>query len=84
MICGKRWAVCSSLLFCQNRQTESVARIYFTNLNLGGVLLKAQEIMLTCHYTEEEISAAQIIQDSFEIFLKKELQHVEKYLCATV
>lgn len=46
--------------------------------------MKAQEIMMTCYYTEEEISVAQIIQDSFEIFLKKELQNVEKYLCATV
>lgn len=46
--------------------------------------MKTQEIMLTCHYTGEEICIAQIIRDSFEIFLKKELQNVEKYLCATV
>ena len=46
--------------------------------------MKAQEIMMTCYYTEEEISAAQIIQNSFEFFLKKELRNVEKYLCVTV
>ncbi|MDE6455393.1 MAG: hypothetical protein K2L38_05715 [Dysosmobacter sp.] len=51
---------------------------------LGGVPLKTQEIVLICRYTKEEICIAQIIRDSFEIFLKKELQHVEKYLCATV
>lgn len=50
----------------------------------GGVPLKTQEIVLICHYTKEKISIAQIIRDSFEIFLKKELQNVEKYLCATV
>lgn len=51
---------------------------------LGGVPLKTQEIVLICRYTKEEIRIAQIIMDSFEIFLKKELQNVEKYLCATV
>ena len=51
---------------------------------LGGVPLKTQEIALLCRYTKEEICIAQIIRDSFEIFLKKELQNVEKYLCATV
>jgi len=51
---------------------------------LGGVPLKTQKIMLACRYTKEEICIAQIIQDSFEIFLKKELQNVEKYLYATV
>lgn len=46
--------------------------------------MKTQEIVLICRYTKEEIRIAQIIMDSFEIFLKKELQNVEKYLCATV
>ena len=46
--------------------------------------MKTQEIVLICRYTEEEICIAQIIWDSFEIFLKKELQNVEKYLCAIV
>lgn len=46
--------------------------------------MKIQEIMVTCHYTKEEISISQIIQKSFEIFLKKELGIVEKYLCITV
>lgn len=46
--------------------------------------MKAEEIVLTCHYTEEEIRVAQIIQNSFEIFLKKELRIVEKRLCVTV
>ena len=46
--------------------------------------MKTQEITLTCRYAEEEISIAQIIQKSFEIFLKKELRIVEKYLCVTV
>ena len=51
---------------------------------LGGVPLKTQEIISICRYAKEEIRIAQIIQNSFEIFLKKELQNVEKYLCATV
>ena len=46
--------------------------------------MKTQEIVLICRYTKEEICIAQIIRDSFEIFLKKELQNVEKYLRATV
>nr|WP_325233108.1 hypothetical protein [uncultured Oscillibacter sp.] len=46
--------------------------------------MKTQEIMLTCHYTGEEIGIAQIIQKSFEIFLKKELRVVEKRLRVTV
>lgn len=56
----------------------------FYQFELGGVPLKTQEIVLICRYTKEEISIAQIIQDSFEIFLKKELQNVEKHLYATV
>lgn len=46
--------------------------------------MKTQEITLICRYTKEEICTAQIIQDSFEIHLKKELQNVEKYLCSTI
>lgn len=76
---------CVLIAFVLSKPANRICRPHiFYQFELGGVLLKAQEIMLTCHYTEEEISAAQIIQDSFEIFLKKELQHVEKNLCATV
>lgn len=39
--------------------------------------MKTQENELLCCYTEEAVSIAQIIQDSFEIFLRKELQNVE-------
>ncbi len=46
--------------------------------------MKAREIMLICRYAKEETSIAPIIQRSFEIFLRKELQNVEKYLCVTV
>ncbi|WP_160634632.1 hypothetical protein [Pseudoflavonifractor sp. 60] len=46
--------------------------------------MKTQEMVVICRYTKEEICIAQIIRDSFEIFLKKELQNVEKYLRATV
>lgn len=46
--------------------------------------MKTEEIVLICRYTKEEICITQIVRDSFEIFLKKELRNVEKYLCATV
>lgn len=46
--------------------------------------MKTQEVVLICRYTEEEISIVQIIQRSFDIFLRKELQNVAKYLCASV
>ncbi|MCI9213678.1 MAG: hypothetical protein K2P37_12810 [Oscillospiraceae bacterium] len=40
----------------------------------GGVFLKAQKLAMTCLYSEDERSAAQIILSSFEAFLKKELR----------
>ena len=46
--------------------------------------MKTREIMLICHYAKEEISIAQIIQTSFDIFLRKELQNVTKTLCSNV
>ena len=46
--------------------------------------MKTQELVLTCRYFEEERTIAQIIQNSFDIFLKKELQNVEKQPCFAV
>lgn len=77
----KRWAVCSSLLFCASG-TRRPHIVYQSES--GGVPLKTREIMLICHYAKEEISIAQIIQTSFDIFLRKELQNVTKTLCSNV
>ena len=77
----KRWAVCSSLLFCASG-TRRPHIVYQSES--GGVPLKTREIMLICHYAKEEISIAQIIQTSFDIFLRKELQNVAKTLCSNV
>lgn len=41
--------------------------------------MNTREITLICCYAEKKISIAQIIQTSFDIFLKKELQDVAKY-----
>lgn len=41
--------------------------------------MNIREITLICRYAEEEISITQIIQTSFDIFLRKELQDVAKY-----
>ena len=46
--------------------------------------MKPKQISLICHYSSGQTSIAQIVQNSFNVFLKKELQNVEKYLCATV
>ena len=46
--------------------------------------MKMQELMLTCRYSKDEQTVAQIIESSFETFLKKELQYVAKYLCSSV
>lgn len=46
--------------------------------------MKTREITVICRYTKEEISIAQLIQTSFDIFLKKELQNVAKHLYASV
>ena len=41
--------------------------------------MKPQELVVICSYSEkEDVSIAQVIQSSFEIFLKKELQSIEK------
>ena len=46
--------------------------------------MKTREITVICCYTKEEISIAQVIQTSFDIFLRKELQNVAKHLYASV
>ena len=46
--------------------------------------MKTQDFILICFYSEEERNITQIIQSSFDIFIKKELQNVEKYLSAVV
>ena len=50
----------------------------------GGVSLKTQELALMCRYSTEGQSIAQVIQTSFDIFLRKELQNVAKHLYASV
>lgn len=56
----------------------------FYHPKTGGVPLNTREITLVCRYAKEEISIAQLVQTSFDIFLRKELQNVAKYLCASV
>lgn len=46
--------------------------------------MKVQDLILTCRYSEEEQTAAQIIERSFNTFLRKELQNVAKYPCVSV
>ena len=46
--------------------------------------MKPQELTILYHYSEGEGSIIQIIQSSFDTFLRKELQNVEKYLPFTV
>ena len=72
----KRWAVRSSLLFCAN-EVRRPHIVYQSET--GGVPLNIREITLICRYAEEKISITQIIQTSFDIFLRKELQDVAKY-----
>jgi hypothetical protein len=50
----------------------------------GGVSLKAQETPLICRYTKDGLHAAQVIQNSFQLFLKKELRHIAQYLRSDV
>lgn len=38
--------------------------------------MEAKKLVLTCRYSVEEQTIAQILQNSFDIFLKKELQNV--------
>ena len=54
--------------------------ILLLSWKMEGILMKPQELTILCHYTEEGDSIIQIIQSSFDTFLKKELQNVEKYL----
>ena len=46
--------------------------------------MKTQELVLMCRYSTEERSIDRIIQSSFDLFLRKELQNVAKYLYASV
>lgn len=46
--------------------------------------MKTQELILTCQYSEREQTVTQIIQNSFDTFLKKEFQNVAKHLCFSV
>lgn len=46
--------------------------------------MKTREITLICRYAKEEINLSQLIQTSFDIFLRKELQNVAKALCPSV
>lgn len=46
--------------------------------------MNVQNLILTCRYSEEEQTAAQIIERSFNTFLRKELQNVAKYPCVSV
>ena len=41
--------------------------------------MKMQELILTCMYAERGQTITQIIDSSFAVFLKKELQNVAKY-----
>lgn len=76
---------CTLIAFLLSRSANKTCHPHIVyQFELGGVPLKTQEIVLICRYTKEEIRIAQIIQNSFEIFLKKELQNVEKRLYATV
>lgn len=54
------------------------------HLETGGFPMNVQSLILTCRYSEEEQTAAQIIERSFGIFLRKELQYVAKYLGLSV
>ena len=42
--------------------------------------MKPQELTVSCHYPERGTDILQIIQGSFDTFLKKELHNVAKYL----
>ncbi|MCI9610089.1 MAG: hypothetical protein HFG07_07760 [Oscillibacter sp.] len=46
--------------------------------------MKAQETPLICRYTKDGLHAAQVIQNSFQLFLKKELRHIAQYLRSDV
>jgi len=67
------------LSFARRQQSSATIGIYFTSSSQGGGSVKTQELILTCRYSDEAQSIAQIIQSSFDSFLKKELQNVEKH-----
>ena len=46
--------------------------------------MKPQDLTVICRYSEKDTDIAQIIQNSFSSFLKKELQNVEQYLRSAV
>ena len=41
--------------------------------------METQKLVLLCRYFTNERSIAQLIQSSFDTFLRKELQNVTKY-----
>ena len=46
--------------------------------------MKPQDVVLLCQYSEDETRIVQIIQSSFDTFLKKEIRNIEKHLCSNV
>ena len=46
--------------------------------------MKPQELTVSCHYSDKETDILQIIQGSFDTFLKKELHNVAKHLPLSV
>ena len=46
--------------------------------------MKPQELTVSCRYTEGDAGILQIVQSSFNAFLRKELQNAAKYLCPSV
>ena len=52
--------------------------ILLLSYKMEEILMKPQELIILCHYSEGGDSIIQIIQSSFDTFLRKELQNVEK------
>ena len=46
--------------------------------------MRAQELGVTCLYTKEKKTILEVIQSSFDTFLKKELQNVANHLPLSV
>lgn len=46
--------------------------------------MKTQKLALLCRYSTNDQSIAQLIQSSFDTFLRKELQNVAKQSYSTV
>jgi len=68
-----------SSFFCPQAAIIRHDRHIFYQFKLGGGSMKTQELILTCRYSDEAQSISKIIQSSFDSFLKKELQNVEKH-----